>query len=95
MSITQPRPAPSPKASTQELHPINIGTLMTIDQVADGFSRTPMTIYNWRSLEENALPYVRIPGIARDAIRFDRQAVAAWAEARGVSFTAPELPSEH
>lgn len=51
--------------------------LMTTGEVARLFNRDKQTVNVWR--REKGLPFVRIPGDARDTIRYRRAAVLEWA----------------
>lgn len=55
--------------------------LLTTADLCRLFKRAPLTIRHWR--EKKDLPYVRIPGHARDTIRFVRKDVLAWAKRLG------------
>lgn len=51
--------------------------LITTEQCARLFKRTPLTVHIWR--KDRGLPFVRIPGSGRDPIRFRIKRVVAWA----------------
>ncbi len=55
--------------------------LMTEDDVAELFGVTAQSVALWRKHDE--LPYVRIPGEVRDAIRYRYQAALDWDRERG------------
>ena len=55
--------------------------LVTTQYLCKLFQRSPLTIFMWRSRE--GLPYVRVPGAARDTIRYRLEAVLEWARGKG------------
>jgi hypothetical protein len=55
--------------------------LMTEQQVARMFNRSPLTVRVWR--KQNGMPYVLIPGDVRHGLRFRYKRLMAWAEATG------------
>lgn len=59
-----------------------LSALWTTQDVARLFDVTPMTVHLWRL--NRGLPTVVIPGTLRNAVRFEREAVLAWACARNV-----------
>ncbi|MFA5262226.1 MAG: helix-turn-helix domain-containing protein [Opitutaceae bacterium] len=57
---------------------MDVKTLLTVRQVAEMFDRTEQTIALW--YRAGKIPCIRIPGAKKDAIRFDFDAVVAWAK---------------
>jgi hypothetical protein len=58
-----------------------IDGLLTITGVARLFSRSALTILQWRTY--NGLPYVVLPGDERPSIRYELDEVRAWARREG------------
>lgn len=51
--------------------------LLTTDDLCKMFGRGSLTIYLWR--RKHGLPTVRLPGGKKPPVRFDADAVRAWA----------------
>lgn len=57
-----------------------LSRLLTMSDLQRIFRRSELTISGWM---KNGLPVIRIPGQARDTIRFDRDEVLSWAREQG------------
>ena len=55
--------------------------LIATQYLCDLFKRSPLTILTWRT--RKGLPYVSVPGAARDTIRYRLEAVLKWAREKG------------
>lgn len=61
--------------------------LLTTKEAAKRFGVTPLTIYKWRLHKD--LPFIRLSGVERDAIRFALKDLKEWARKhkRGLDVT--------
>ena len=61
-----------------------LGNLLTVTSIKRLFDRTDVTLYVWR--KQRGMPYVKIPGDRKPGIRFDVEAVCAWADDNGIEY---------
>jgi len=58
---------------------VDLSKLLTTQDICRMFARqSEMTIQLWR--KNDGMPIIKIPGIARNTIRFDFEAVEKWAK---------------
>lgn len=57
-----------------------LNSLWTKQDLMKVFNRGHLTIQYWYQRE--GMPVVRIPGVKRDSVRFDRDEILAWAKKR-------------
>ena len=67
------------------------GKYLTHREVAKGFARSEVTIFNWK--KSKGLPYLVLPGTTKDAIRYELDSVVQWAEENGLDFDETAIKS--
>ncbi len=63
---------------------VEVIELLTTEDLVRRFGRSKITVNNYRKVR--GLPYVRLPGRARDSIRYRTGRVVKWARKHGKKF---------